>query len=60
MQTLEDIIAQGFNKNDVEKAMRLVRQSEFKRQQAPIGPKLSKRSFGEEWNYPLTRLLKIF
>ncbi len=59
-QTLEDIIAQGFNKNDVEKAMRLVRQSEFKRQQAPIGPKLSKRSFGEEWNYPLTRLLKIF
>lgn len=57
-QTPEEIISQGFSKDDVEKVMHWVRQSEFKRQQAPLGPKLSERSFGEEWHYPLTRLSK--
>ncbi len=32
----------------------LVRRSEYKRRQAPPGPKITRRAFGRERRYPIT------
>ncbi|MGE8560512.1 MAG: NAD+ synthase [Acinetobacter sp.] len=49
----DDIIAKGFDKEVVEKVIRLVDRNEYKRRQAAIGPRISSRSFGRERRYPL-------
>jgi hypothetical protein len=38
----------------VDRMLRLVRTSEWKRHQAAPGPKVSKRAFGRERRYPIT------
>jgi NAD+ synthetase len=53
-QSREDIIEAGFDAAIVEKVLRLVRISEWKRQQAAPGPKVSRRAFGRERRYPIT------
>jgi len=32
----------------------MVRRAEYKRRQAPIGPKLTKRAFGKDWRMPIS------
>ncbi|MBN3859181.1 NAD+ synthase [Neisseriaceae bacterium PsAf] len=54
------IIQQGHEQEIVYKVMKLIRNSEFKRQQGVLGPKISERSFGREWNYPITHLSNHF
>ena len=49
-----DIIARGFSRPDVENVVRLVRVSEYKRRQAPIGVRITSRGFGKDWRYPIT------
>lgn len=49
-----EIIQRGFGKADVERVVRLVRISEYKRRQAPIGIRITNRSFGKDWRYPIT------
>ncbi len=51
---LEDIVALGFDRELVKKVLRMVRRSEYKRRQAPIGPKLTKRAFGKDWRMPIS------
>jgi NAD+ synthase (glutamine-hydrolysing) len=34
--------------------VRLIRINEYKRRQAPIGVRVSHRSFGKGWRYPIT------
>ena len=49
-----EIIAAGFAAATVERVLRLVRISEWKRHQAAPGPKVSRRAFGRERRYPIT------
>ena len=53
-QSTEAIVAQGFARADVEKVTRLIRINEYKRRQAPIGIRVTHRSFGKDWRYPIT------
>jgi NAD+ synthetase len=49
-----EIIAQGHGRDDVERVVRLVRLSEYKRRQAPIGIRITPRGFGKDWRFPIT------
>ena len=53
-QGSEEIIAAGFERADVEKVTRLIRINEYKRRQAPVGIRVTHRSFGKDWRYPIT------
>lgn len=53
-QSREEIVAAGFDEATVRKVVHLVRISEWKRQQAAPGPKVSRRAFGRERRYPIT------
>ncbi|MBX9810653.1 MAG: NAD+ synthase [Burkholderiales bacterium] len=48
------IVARGFSQADVQKVVRLVRLSEYKRRQAPVGIRITNRGFGKDWRYPIT------
>ena len=50
----EDIIAEGYAREDVDRVVRLLKASEYKRHQAPIGPRITHRGFGKDWRYPIT------
>ena len=49
-----EIIARGHARADVEKVVRLVHVSEYKRRQAPVGIRITSRGFGKDWRYPIT------
>ncbi len=53
-QGVEQIIAQGFERAVVERVARLIRVNEYKRRQAPVGIRVTHRSFGKDWRYPIT------
>jgi NAD+ synthetase len=53
-QSRAEIIAAGFDAEVVNRMLRLVRMSEWKRQQAAPGPKVSQRAFGRERRYPIS------
>ncbi|WP_408952686.1 NAD+ synthase [Lysobacter sp. Hz 25] len=53
-QSRDEIVAVGFDPATVDKVLRLVRISEWKRHQAAPGPKVSRRAFGRERRYPIT------
>ena len=53
-QSIEDIVASGFARADVEKVTRLIKINEYKRRQAPVGIRVTHRSFGKDWRYPIT------
>jgi NAD+ synthase (glutamine-hydrolysing) len=49
-----DIEAAGYERKDIERVIRLLRISEYKRRQAPIGIRITSRGFGKDWRYPVT------
>ena len=49
-----ELIAQGLPEDDVNKVIKLLRKNEYKRQQAPIGTKITVRAYGKDWRYPIT------
>ncbi len=49
-----DLLAAGYPAEAVEKVLRLLRGSEYKRAQAAPGPRVSARSFGPEWRFPVS------
>ena len=51
---IDAIVAAGFARADVEKVTRLIKINEYKRRQAPVGIRLTHRSFGKDWRYPIT------
>lgn len=53
-QSAEAIIAQGLSREHVERAVRLVDLNEYKRRQAPIGVRITRRGFGRDRRYPIT------
>lgn len=53
-QSRDEIVTAGFDAATVDRVLRLVRTSEWKRHQAAPGPKVSRRAFGRERRYPIT------
>ncbi len=49
-----EIVAHGYARADVERVVRLVRGSEYKRRQAPVGIRITPRGFGKDWRFPIT------
>ncbi|MGH8750936.1 MAG: NAD+ synthase [Burkholderiales bacterium] len=50
----QDIIGRGFSPADVQRVVRLIQGSEYKRRQAPVGVRITPRGFGKDWRYPIT------
>ena len=53
-QSSAELVAAGFDAQLVQRVLRLVRISEWKRRQAAPGPKVSRCAFGRERRYPIT------
>lgn len=53
-QSVEQIVAAGFERADVERVTRLIKINEYKRRQAPVGIRITHRAFGRDWRYPIT------
>lgn len=53
-QSIDEILAAGFAAVDVERVTKLIKINEYKRRQAPIGIRVTHRSFGKDWRYPIT------
>ncbi|MEO7057131.1 MAG: NAD+ synthase [Caldimonas sp.] len=53
-QGIEEIVAAGLPRVDVERVTRLIKIAEYKRRQAPIGIRITHRAFGRDWRYPIT------
>ena len=53
-QGVEAIVAAGFDRAVVIRVARLIRLNEYKRRQAPVGIRVTHRSFGKDWRYPIT------
>jgi NAD+ synthase (glutamine-hydrolysing) len=50
----EAIIARGMDREQVQRVLRLVDLNEYKRRQAPIGVRITRRGFGRDRRYPIT------
>ncbi|WP_020561635.1 NAD+ synthase [Methylosarcina fibrata] len=53
-QSAEQIMAAGYRREHVERAVRLVDRNEYKRRQAPPGIRITTRAFGRDRRYPIT------
>ncbi len=53
-----EIIARGFRAEDVRRVVELIKRNEYKRRQAPVGIRITHRSFGKDWRYPITSKYK--
>ena len=53
-QSIEHIVAAGFDAAVVERVTRLIKINEYKRRQAPVGIRVTHRGFGKDWRYPIT------
>jgi NAD+ synthase/NAD+ synthase (glutamine-hydrolysing) len=49
-----EIVALGYGEADVRRTVGMLKRSEYKRRQAPIGIRVTKRGFGKDWRYPIT------
>ncbi|MEI7969635.1 MAG: NAD+ synthase [Betaproteobacteria bacterium] len=48
------IMRAGYARADVERVVRLLVVSEYKRRQSPVGVRITPRGFGKDWRYPIT------
>jgi NAD+ synthase (glutamine-hydrolysing) len=53
-ESIQSLVAAGFDAGVVERITRLIKLNEYKRRQSPIGIRVSHRSFGKDWRYPVT------
>jgi NAD+ synthase (glutamine-hydrolysing) len=53
-QGVEEIVAAGYARVDVDRVTRLIKTNEYKRRQAPVGIRITHRAFGRDWRYPIT------
>ncbi|HEX6591760.1 MAG TPA: NAD+ synthase [Moraxellaceae bacterium] len=52
-ESAETIIAAGFDRETVSRVVRMVDGNEYKRRQAAIGPRITRRGFGKDRRYPI-------
>ncbi len=50
----QQIIARGYDEADVRRTVAMLKRNEYKRRQAPVGIRVSRRGFGRDWRYPIT------
>jgi NAD+ synthase (glutamine-hydrolysing) len=55
---VDDIVAQGFDRAIVERVVRMINGSEYKRRQAAPGIKITPRAFGRDWRPPIANRYK--
>lgn len=53
-KSVSDLVAAGFDEVTVRKVIKLVDINEYKRRQAPVGPRITSRNFGRDRRYPIT------
>ncbi len=53
-QSATEIVAAGYAEADVKRVARLIKFSEYKRRQSPVGIRITHRAFGRDWRYPIT------
>ncbi len=51
---IPEIIARGYAEADVRRVVHLIRISEYKRRQSAVGVRITERSYGKDWRYPIT------
>jgi NAD+ synthase (glutamine-hydrolysing) len=51
---ISEIVEAGYSREDVVRVVKLIRVNEYKRRQAPVGVRITERSFGKDWRYPIT------
>jgi NAD+ synthase (glutamine-hydrolysing) len=49
-----EIVATGLPEPEVRRVVGMIRASEYKRRQAPVGIRITHRGFGRDWRYPIT------
>ena len=57
---VEDLVEAGFDPATVRGVLQLVDNAELKRRQAPPGPKISSRAFGQDLRMPITNAWRPF
>ncbi len=58
-ESAETIIAAGFDRETVMRVARMVDFNEYKRRQAAIGPRITRRGFGKDRRYPIVNGWKV-
>jgi len=53
-RSIDQVVAEGYDRPLVERVVRLLRINEYKRRQAPVGIRVTHRAFGRDWRYPIT------
>jgi NAD+ synthase (glutamine-hydrolysing) len=51
---IPEIVSRGFAEADVRRVVHLIRISEYKRRQSAVGIRITERSYGKDWRYPIT------
>jgi len=51
---VDDLVADGFDRDMVHDVLRMIDRAEFKRRQSAPGPKITRRAFGRERRVPIT------
>jgi NAD+ synthase (glutamine-hydrolysing) len=51
---VDEIVARGFEYDEVKRVVRMLQLAEYKRRQAPPGVKITERAFGRDRRYPIT------
>jgi NAD+ synthase len=57
-QSVDHIVAKGFDRATVGRVQRLLYSAEYKRRQAPPGVKITRKSFGRDRRYPMTNAFR--
>jgi NAD+ synthase (glutamine-hydrolysing) len=52
--SIPEIVAHGYSEADVRRVVHLIRISEYKRRQSAVGIRITERSYGKDWRYPIT------
>ena len=53
-ESIQSLLDAGFAPEAVEKVTRLIKINEYKRRQSAVGIRITHRSFGKDWRYPIT------
>jgi len=59
-KSAQQIVAKGFDEAVVKKVISMIDRSEYKRRQAPPGPRITHRAFGKDWRLPITNRYREF
>jgi NAD+ synthase (glutamine-hydrolysing) len=52
--SIADVVDAGHDEGVVRRVVQMIRSSEYKRRQSPVGIRVTHRGFGRDWRYPIT------